>query len=366
MNGGEMPEFGTGKFDLPFETKVFALAKDGDVAEPILTEYGFHIVKRLQVKPTPADKGDEAFVSSIKQELLQDARINIAKVKFAKDVLIKSGFKRNVAVKDEMLFRYADSVVSSKEVGKFPINNLTIFSFTKSTVKGSDWLNFVKDYKLNTDVYKGEDNKALLDKYISTTSLEYYRNHLEEFNEDFKYQMQEFREGNMLFEIMEKNVWSKAANDSVGLKKYYIDHKEKYIWGESALVYLFNCNSVETATEAVAALQKGKTWKQIADESGGKIQSDSGRYEIGQLQLPTATKLTEGMITKPLLNSGDNSASFLEVLKLFPANQQRSYEEARGLVINDFQNQLEAEWIETLKKKNPVKLNEAVFQSLLK
>ena len=280
--------------------------------------------------------------------------------------MIKSGFKRNIAVKDEMLFRFADSVVSNKEVGKFPINNLIIFSFAKSAVKGSDWLNFVKDYKLNTDVYKGEDNKALLDKYISTTSLEYYRNHLEEFNADFKYQMQEFREGNMLFEIMEKNVWSKAANDSVGLKKYYTEHKAKYIWGQSALVYLFNCNSVETATEAIATLQKGKAWKQIADESGGKIQSDSGRYEISQLQLPPETTLTEGMITKPLLNSSDNTANFLQVLKLFPANQQRSYEEARGLVINDFQNQLETEWIENLKKKNPIKVNDAVFQGLLK
>jgi peptidyl-prolyl cis-trans isomerase SurA len=54
------------------------------------------------------------------------------------------------------------------------------------------------------------------------------------------------------------------------------------------------------------------------------------------------------------------------VLQLFPANQQRSFSEARGLVINDYQNYLEEKWIDELKKRYPVKINEAVFQSLMK
>jgi peptidyl-prolyl cis-trans isomerase SurA len=53
MNGGEMPEFGTGKFELPFESKVFALAKDGEISKPIFTGYGYHIVKRLQHRDMP-------------------------------------------------------------------------------------------------------------------------------------------------------------------------------------------------------------------------------------------------------------------------------------------------------------------------
>src|SRR5436190_23013732 len=114
-----------------------------------------------------------------------------------------------------------------------------VFSFTKGNEKGSDWLNFVKDYKLNADVYKGENNKDLLEKYIATASMEYYRKHLEEFNSEFKFQMQEFKEGNMLFEIMERNVWTKAANDSAGLHQYYNGHKTNYKWSASADILLF-------------------------------------------------------------------------------------------------------------------------------
>ena len=138
---------------------------------------------------------------------------------------------------------------------------LTAFPLPGYWVTGRDWLNFVKDYKLNQDVYKGENNSELLDKYINTTTIEYYRNHLEEYNEEFKYQLQEFKEGNMLFEIMERNVWTKASNDSAGLKKYYESNKAKYQWAESAAVYLFNCSNSKAAELAAQALRNGKNWK---------------------------------------------------------------------------------------------------------
>jgi peptidyl-prolyl cis-trans isomerase SurA len=283
-----------------------------------------------------------------------------------KEVKLKTGYKRNIAVKDAELYRYADSVSNTGTVQTFPITKKTIFSFTKQQVKGDDWLNFVKDYKLNPDVYKQENNKELLEKYISTAAFDYYRKHLEEFNKDFKNQLQEFKEGNMLFEIMERNVWSKASNDSIGLQKHYKAHQASYQWDESAAVLLFNCSDSNAASKATAALKSGKDWKDIAEESDGKIQSDSGRYELSQIQLPAGTHLTEGLVTTALVNSSDNTSAFVKVLKLFPGKQQRSFEEARGLVINEYQAFLEEKWISELKKKYPLKINEAVFQSLLK
>ena len=71
------------------------------------------------------------------------------------------------------------------------------------------------------------------------------------------------------------------------------------------------------------------------------------------------------MITEPLVNENDGTATFVKILKLYPDNQQRNFEEARGQVINDYQIFLEEKWIEQLKKKYPVKINEKIFQSLL-
>jgi peptidyl-prolyl cis-trans isomerase SurA len=364
-NGGEMAEFGTGKFEMGFETKVFELQKDGDISKPIYTGDGYHIVKRLQQHPIPADKSDEAFTYELKQKIAKDTRINSAKENFLKEITVKTGYKRNAAVKDADLFKYADSVAANKKVGTYPINNKIIFSFTKANIKVAEWLNFVKDYKLNADVYKGETNASLLDKFISTSILEYYRNHLSEFNADFNYQMKEFKEGNMLFEIMERKVWGKASIDSIGLKQYYDAYKTKYRWDSSAAILLFNCSDINVANEAIEALNNGKEWKEIAEQSEGKIQSDSGRYELTQLQLPADKKVTVGLISTPVVNNTDNTTSFVKVLHLFPANQQRSFSEAKGLVINDYQNYLEEKWVAELKKMYPVKVNETVFQSLL-
>lgn len=366
MNAGELPEFGTGKFELPFETKVFELKTDGEISKPIFTGYGYHIIKRLQHRETASDKTDEGFLFELKQQISKDSRMNAVKADFLKTVKLKTGFKKNPAVKETELFRYADSVTINNQIGNYPINKKIIFTYTKLNVKGVDWLNFVKDYKLNPDVYKGESNKELLDKYIATASFEYYRRHLEEYDIEFKHQMQEFKEGNMLFEIMERNVWSKAANDSIGLRRYYNAHQTNYKWAASATVLLFNCSDSKVAEDAAAALSSGKDWKLIAEESDGKLQSDSGRYEITQLQLPAGTIVAEGLISKPFVNSGDNTSSFVKVLKMFPENQQRSFDEAKGLVINDYQNFLEEKWVAELKVKYPVKLNEAVFQTLLK
>ena len=366
LNGGEMPEFGTGKFEMPFEKAVFALEKDGDIAPPIYTGYGFHIVQRLKRTPIPADKKEEAFRNTLRQQLQQDGRMNVVREAFLKTAVSKTGFKRNPTLKDEQLFRYADSVVARKQVNNWPISNTILYSFRKSNVKGSDWLQFVRDYKLNSDVYKGEDNQALLEKYRQTVILEYYRQHLEEYNDDFRFQLQEFKDGNLLFEVMERNVWNKAANDNDGLRKHYANNQSRYQWNASANVVIFSCSSEEAAKEAAAALQKGKNWRQIMEESDGRIQADSGRYETEQLQLPEGTPLQPGLITPVLVNHTDNTAGFLQIRQLFPAGGQRSFEEARGLVINEYQSLLEEQWIAELRKQNPVKVNEAVFQQLLK
>ena len=364
QNGGEMPEFGTGKFEMAFETKVIELQKDGDISTPILSSYGYHIIKRLQQVSTLPIPIDDEYKIQIKQKIEKDSRINAAKENFIKDITQKTGYKKNSLIIKKDLFKYADSVVKNKVISRYPISDKIILSFTKDTVKGIDWLNFVKDYKLNADVYKGEDNETLYNKFISTSILEYYRKHLKEFNPAYKHQIQEFKEGNLLFEIMERKVWTKASGDSIELRKYYKAHTGNYKWVKSASVLLFNCIDLKTAMDAIKAIKTGKKWKEISDESEGKIQTDSGRYELTQLQIPTNEMVVKGLISTPLSNSGDNTTSFVQVLQLFPENEQRSFNEAKGLVINDYQNYLEEKWIVELKKKYPLKVNEDVLKLL--
>jgi len=369
LAGGNMPEFTTGKFELPFETAVFKLSKDGEISKPFLTQFGFHIVKRVSVLPVQTGKTDAAYMYEIKQKVLQDSRVNTAKDLFTKEVVKLIGYKKNAAVKDADLFRYADSVVANPAVNgskEFPVSSKIIYSAAKSNISGTDWLNFIREYKTNPEIYKGESNAALLQKIVTLKSLEYYRTHLEDFNPEFRAQIEEFKEGNLLFEIMERKVWSSAASDSAGLLKYYNEHKSKYLWGPSAEVIIFNSSNQKSAEASLATLKEGKEWRKIADESNNSTQADSGRYELSQIVLSNGMQPATGMITPIVINPSDGTAGFVKIIKLHPANEQRSFEEARGLVVNDYQNILEEKWIGELKQKYPVKVDETVFQSLLK
>ncbi len=371
VNNGEMAEFGSGKFVPDFENEVFKLTKDNEISKPFLSPYGYHIVKRLSQSPAIADKTDMAYQFELKQKIQQDARINSARDLFLKEIFKQVGFKKTGAVSDADLFRYADSVIAkpNSETGNtvvYPIANKIIFTFAKIKLTGKDWLDFVRSYKGNGELYQGETNVALIDKYINSTIIDFYKKNLEDYNADFRYQMDEFKNGNVLFEIMERNIWGKAANDTEGLQKYYTENKSKYLWAESANIILFNCASKTVADEARADLLKGKDWRKIAEESNNNIQTDSGRFELSQIPVKVDAKMAKGTVSEIVVNPVDGNTGFIKLLNYFAANLQRNFDEARGLVINDYQNILEEKWINELKKKYTVKINEAVFQSLLK
>ncbi len=369
LTGGEMPEFSTGKYNLQFEKNVFSLKQDNDISKPFETTFGYHIVKRISNTPLPLDKGDASYLFDIKQKVQQDERINTIKEKFIKDVITLTGFKKPVAINEGEIYKYADSLTLQQSVDKpdvFAINKKTIYSFKDgTTIKGDEWIKYLRN---NTGIEKTISNKELWENFTKQQILNYYKLHLENYSSDFKNQMQEFKEGNMLFEIMERNVWSKAGLDSAGLVKYYNANKTNYKWQESADVLIFNCTDEQQAIDAMEALKAGKDWKALSENSNGKIQADSGRYEIAQLPIDpnnSRTKTPVGNFS-PIIKNTDGTAAFVKFVKLYEVNMQRDFNDARGLVINDYQNVLEQQWVEKLRKKYTVKINEAVLSNIIK
>ena len=370
-NNGELAEFGSGKFEASFENEVFKLTRDKEISKPFITAYGYHIVKRLSQSSVPADKNDMAYQFELKQKIQQDSRISFAKDQFVKEILKQVSYKKTALVSDAELYRNADSVIAkpNSETGNaalYPITGKTISTYAKAKLTGKDWLDFVRNYKGSGELYRGESNAVLFDKFITTSVMDYYKKHLEEYNADFSYQMEEFKDGNVLFEIMERNIWGKASADVNGLQKYYNENKDKYLWKASANVVLFNCANKTIAEDAKAALLNGKDWKKIAEESNNNIQVDSGRFELSQIPVTVDPKTPVGYVSPIVVSQADGNTSFIKLIHHYNANLQRSFDEAKGMVINDYQNILEEMWIGDLKNKYPVKVNDTVFQSLLK
>lgn len=366
LNGGLMPEFGTAKYDSVFESHAFSLKKDGEISKPFATKFGYHIIKRISATPVPATTNDEAFMNHLKQEVIKDSRIEVAKDKFLKEILPVIGYKKN-NVNEENLWQVSDSsLMGNKNITAGKGNeNTVLFSFNDhKTVKVADWILYLK----NSNGVAGNDHssyKQLFSQFVKASAFSNYASRLQNYNAAFKSQVEEFKDGNMLFEIMQQKVWNKAAEDTSGLIKYYNANKEKYFWTNSADAIIFSCANKTVADNAIAQLRRRKTWREVVADDSTQIQADSGRYELGAIPVIDRTIFRDGLITLPVINKNDGTAVFAQIIKVYSGNEPKTFQDARGMVINDYQNYLEAKWVAELKKKYPVKINEKVFDSLL-
>jgi peptidyl-prolyl cis-trans isomerase SurA len=367
MGGGVMPEFGVAKYDGSFERVAFSLKKDSDISQPFQTEFGYHIIKRISRSPIPENKDDETYMYNLRQDVMKDSRIEIAREIFVKEVLAKISYKKNTLVNEKDLWKITDTfAISNKKISSGNVNEKTIlFSFDNEKVKAGDWMQYARNVKNTYAAHAEQPYPDLLKNYVSIAALENYRKRLQNFNNDFRYQLEEFKEGNMLFEVMERKVWAKASADSVGLRQYYDEHKTSYTWNASVDAVLFSCSNATVAKDAAQKIADGKNWKDLTNENSAQIQADSGRYELSQVPASDKTGFKPGLITEPVINGGDGTAVFSLIIRLYPGNQQRSFEDARGLVINDYQNFMEKKWIEELRKRYPVKVNDKVLHSIL-
>lgn len=367
MNGGIIPEFGTAKYDSVFENHAFALNKDGAISTPFETKFGYHIIKRVSAVPVPATKNDDAFMYNLKLQILHDSRIEIAKQKFLKEILPQIGFKEN-HINEENFWRISDSSsMKNKNVTINGINeNTVLFYFNNhQKITVGDWIVYLRNSNKIVPDEMHQSYKKIFSDFVNASAVSNYASRLEDFNAAFKAQIEEFNEGNMLFEIMQKKVWEKASADTSELREFYNSHPQKYFWNSSAEAVIFSCSDKTIAGNTIKQLQKGKTWRQILNDDPSHVQADSGRFELGQIPVVDRTNFTTGLITMPVINKNDGTAVFAKILNLYPAHQPRTFQDSRGLVINDYQNYLEEKWVEQLRKKYPVKVNEKAFKSLL-
>lgn len=365
--GGVIQEFTYTTYDASFAKEAFALKTDSAVSKPFLTSMGWHIVKRISLTPLNTDLNDPVVFEEWNSKVSNDTRIFLAIEKAKVQLKAACGYKA-LPYNEKELWTLTDTMLKAKDyVSFFKANRQKPFFLLKGkTVSVADWLQYVKSLRSISQINGKNDYTALVKQFTNETVEQYYKDRLETMNDDFRYQVSEFNEGSLLFEVMERKIWSKAPADSIGLIKYYGANKAKYKWQPSVGAIVFNCSDSAVANEVVKAMQQNPTkrWKEIMDLMGGKALADSGRFEYAQLPIQNVNEIVPGSFTPILTNTNDGSASFCYIIKTFAGNDQRSFDEAKGLVINDYQLLLEEQWMNQLKKKYPVKLNEVVVKGL--
>jgi peptidyl-prolyl cis-trans isomerase SurA len=366
--GGNVPDIGVGQYEPEFEKMIWSLPKDEAVSKPFLTTHGYHIVKRVTVKPVITNADDKAYMDELKQKIMSDDRWKTAKDFIYERVQKKAGFKKS-NYNDKVLWALSDSLLDARQagIGRAMNTHSPLFKIGDTTITVLQWIAYAQAFRFKPDRSGLKAYPDLMDEFSKTAMYEYYRAHLEDYSEEFRTQMSEFRDGNLFFEIMQQEIWNKTQNDSTELLSLYKKNRNKYKWKPSADAVVFFSSDESASKNLYDELKKDPSaWRKAVEPYVERVVTDSSRYEWEQI--PGLGKQTPkaGQLTQPSVNTSDNTSSFAYITKIYTESSPRSFNEAKGLVMNDYQAGLEAQWIKSLRKKYPVMIDKKVLAKISK
>jgi len=374
-NLGELQRFGAGRMVPAFETAAFALKKPGDISQPVKTDYGYHIIKLIaKYPPQPFD--------SVKDELSRrienDSRSQIARDKYLEDVKKENRYKEYPENLEAIIARMQQKrdTAQNQTVFKgeeFRNMNQPLFELGDKKYLQSDFMNFAE--QLTRGRLSGPKEALLRDIfriYVERTVTDYQEHRLADVNPDFKNLMDEYRSGIMLFELMDRKVWSKANQDSAGLTAYYNAHKSKYSWQpgfSGAVIRAANEEALKRLQDYVAQHPKASDEELLhalnTEAQPNSISIQRGRYEYEGFKEIPAAAISVGTLSKAV-KSNDGTYTLVLASEKFDTPTAKTLEEARGFVVSDYQDYLEQQWDAQLRSKYPVVVNEKALKSLVK
>lgn len=375
--GGVLPWFGTGGTASVFEDAAFALKNNGDMSEPILSNYGWHIIKREDYRGIAEF---EELKPSIKKRIEKDSRglkgrsslINKLKEEYAITYNIKN---RDIADKlvstDYLEGKWR---MPKENEMKAPIMTITDNVYSKKTKSftQNDYLKYLEKHQRKS--LEGESIAMVIrshwDGFVDAMLIDFEDANLEAKHPEFKALMQEYHDGILLFDLMDERVWSKAVKDSSGLNTYYNAHKTDFMWDQRTDASIYQCANESVANQTLK-LAKKRTKKSYTDS-----------YILSQVNASNPLNLTikSGLYTKDEDAQVDASPAEIGIHKISKDNEKPVYvqvysirppqpknlSEARGMITSGYQGYLEEQWIKELRAKYPVQINEAVFNSINK
>ncbi|MDG4714275.1 peptidylprolyl isomerase [Winogradskyella marincola] len=365
-NGGKLSAFKSGQLSSTiFEDQAFALQNDNDISKPFKSEYGWHIVKRIAYEPI---KSFEELKPEIESKVKRDSRsqlINEAMVDALKERYQISynpeAKKYFTSLLNENYFARSWRLPEDFEIDK------TVFTIGDQSFSYEAFGRHLMSAQRNYVNKKGDFSVVIdkeFDKFFETSILKYREDNLEFENKDFADILKEYRDGLLLFDLMEKEIWNKASKDSVGLEAYYQKHKSKYQWSDRVDVVIATAANEDYAKKALKMMKKGKSEQDIKkalDKDGKKnIIFTKGTYDTNDPKLPSNLKIEQGVSE---IYSHNDAFHVIDIKAVLPAGI-KTLEEAKGNVINDYQNEIEANWIDSLYKRFKVDVNKKALKKV--
>lgn len=361
--GGALPPFGSNRMVPEFIVAVSKLNELGDISEPVLTQYGWHIIKLID-RDEPGTLEEEK--ASIKERLQRDTRSHKSTTAIIQKVKKDYKFKEYDKRKDDILALLDSSLYQRKwDADTASKLNKTLFRIGKEKYTQYDFAKYLES-KQNRIKKAPIENffQSTYDEYVDEKAIEFLDERLEEIYPDFGRLMKEYRDGILLFELTDQKVWSKAVKDTAGLESFYRENKEDYMWGERLQASIFTVTDRAMLAEIRRKASGGTKPQEILDmynsDSLQVVNVESDKFSVGENEFIDKIEWEKG-ISRSFRENGQSL--FVMVHKVLPP-EPKTLNEARGIITADYQNYLEKQWIQQLRDKYTVEVNEKVLESI--
>ncbi len=358
-NGGRLGWFGPGEMVKEFEDAAFGL-KDGGISAPFKTAYGYHIVQTLAHRGigTLAEESER-----IKAAISRDMRSVMPETERMAQLKAELGVKIDSTGLMQARSRMTGDS-PAEQLRSLQADNSLIATVGNRTISIGDVINYIPSNVLEgandafTVLNSGLENK------INETVVEETRKNLAENNSEYRNLTNEYRDGILLFEISNRNVWERSASDTEGLQKFFSANRAKYTWDKPHYKgYVIFATNDSIAGEA----QKYLAANQVENDSLVSVMRANYGRNI-KIEKVVTGKGENAIVDNVAFNGerpeapGRWTAWFGYAGRVIDTPEEAN--DVRGAVASDYQQLLESEWIKALRKKYKVKLNKKALKAL--
>ncbi|MDE6022465.1 MAG: peptidylprolyl isomerase, partial [Muribaculaceae bacterium] len=357
--------FGAGMMVEPFDSAAFALDIN-EISRPVASQYGWHIIKKLDAK-------EPASYEEIKNRILNQ----IQNPQDEKSLLVAQNLIANLAKKHKgaLNMKNIDAICSNiKTTGldsawhKNAIDPngagaVEIASIGKKKICLADWAKTVRPMIIPNGDEAEYELKRYFANHLDNALIETEYDWLNENKEDYRNLLNEYREGSLLYEVSVKEVWDKASKDNEGLNNYFNSHREDYSWKKPHVKGILIQATNDSVAEKVRARLNNSTddnhIKALKKEFAGKATIDKILMEEGQNAM-VDNIIFGGDPVKP----SNKKYTVYYIYNPRMITEPETMDDVKTLVTSDYQNKLEAEWVNRLKKRYPVEVNEKALKKV--
>ncbi len=367
--GGEIPFFGTGRMFSDFEKVAFSLKDSGDISEPFKSTYGWHLIKLIEKQPVGSY---EEMESTLQSRALKGDRDRIKRDRYLSKLKKDYNYQLN---KDSYrsLYEIIDSTIFGAEwtpnmnVRTFDDDLFTIINGGASV---DDFIqHLIKGHRKIAPVPITNFIDLRFSQYLENYMLENEKSTLPQRFPEYRYILQEYHDGILLFDLMDQKVWSHAVEDTVGLEAFYAENRNDYMWEERVSAVIVSCDSgvdVSLVMKKASKISSGK-WdedklneKFCSSDSTTCISIQNLKVEEGVNEHVDALNKTIG--TGEVYEEAERN-NFVIVHGLIKPTP-KELNETRGQVTSDYQDYLEIIWLKELRGKYKVEINKELLSEI--